>query len=84
MVKPNYDFICILFAILIELEKYAFFKIAFLGRKNVHFVLNILFRRRKLFLAFLEFFILLGIFLGRNYFFLSSFADCANGPAEWA
>ena len=26
----------------------------FLGQKNVHFVLNILFRRRKLFLAFLE------------------------------
>ena len=32
------------------------FKIAFLGQKNVYFVLNILFRRRKLFLAFLEFF----------------------------
>ena len=34
-------FIWILFAILFELEKYAFLKIAFLGQKNVHFVLNI-------------------------------------------
>ena len=42
----------ILFAILFELEKYAFLKIAFLGQKNVRFVLNILLRRQKLFLAF--------------------------------
>ena len=45
MLKSNkcsyLDFIAILF----ELEKYAFFKIAFLGQKNVHYVLNILFRR---------------------------------------
>ena len=43
-------------AILFVLEKYAFFKIAFLSQKNVHFVLNILFRRWKLFLAFLDFY----------------------------
>ena len=42
--KSNKYFIWILFEILFELEKYAFFKIAFLGQKNVHFVLNILFR----------------------------------------
>ena len=39
--KSNYYFICILF----ELEKYAFLKIAFLGQKNVHLVLNIRFGR---------------------------------------
>ena len=57
----------VLFAILFELEKYAFFKIAFLGQENVHFVLNILFRRWKLFLAFLDFFNYLGFFR-RNLF----------------
>ena len=45
ILKSNLYFIWILFAILFELEKYAFLKIAFLGQKNVHFVLNILFRR---------------------------------------
>ena len=39
--KSNYNFSAILFAILFELEKYAFLKIAFLGQKNAHFVLNI-------------------------------------------
>ena len=41
MLKSNkliyLDFVAILF----ELEKYAFLKIAFLGQENVHFVLNI-------------------------------------------
>ena len=45
ILKLNKYFIWNFIAILIELEKYAFFKIAFLGQKNVHFVLNILFRR---------------------------------------
>ena len=45
MLKSNKYFIWTFIAILFELEKYAFFKIAFLGQKNVHFVLNILFRR---------------------------------------
>ena len=44
ILKSNYYFIRILFAILFELEKYAFLKIAFLGQKNVHYVLNIRFR----------------------------------------
>ena len=57
ILKSNYYFIGILFAILFELETYSFFKISFLGQKNVHFVLNILFRRRKLFLVFFIFFI---------------------------
>ena len=34
-----------IFFILFELEKYAFLKIAFLGQENIHFVLNISFRR---------------------------------------
>ena len=55
MLKSNKNFISILFAILFELEKYAFFRIAFLGQKNVHSVLNISFRWWKLFFAFLEF-----------------------------
>ena len=59
-------FLC-LFATLFELEKYAFFKIAFLGQKNVHFVLNILFRRWKLSLAFLEFLYLFRIFLSAEF-----------------
>ena len=50
--KSNIYFIWILFEILFELEKYAF-----LGQKNVHFDLNILSRRRKLVLVFLEFFL---------------------------
>ena len=54
--KSNIYIIWILFEILFVLKKYAFLKIAFLGQRNVHFVLNILFRRWKLFLAFLEFF----------------------------
>ena len=45
MLKSNKYFIWDLIPILFELEKYAFSKIAFLGQKNVHFVLNILFRR---------------------------------------
>ena len=45
ILKLNKYFIWNFIAILFELEKYAFFKIAFLGQKNVHFVLNILFRR---------------------------------------
>ena len=45
ILKSNYDFSGILFSILFKLEKYALLKIAFLGKKNVHFVLNILFRR---------------------------------------
>ena len=44
MLKSNKYSIWIFIAILFELEKYAFFKIAFLGQENVHFVLNILFR----------------------------------------
>ena len=68
MLKSNKYFIWILFVILFELEKYAFFKIAFLGQENVHFVLNILFRRRKLFLAFLEFFYIdLGFFFSAEF-----------------
>ena len=66
ILKSNYDFIGILFAILLEVEKYAFLKIAFLGQKNVHFVLNIRFRRWKLFLAFFR--ILLGFFSRANFF----------------
>ena len=54
--KSNKYFIWVLFEILFELEKYAFLKIAFLGQKNVHFVLNILLRR-QFFLAFLDYFI---------------------------
>ena len=47
------------------------FKIAFLGQKNVHFVLNILFRRRKLFLAFLEFILyFIRIFVSEEFFYL--------------
>ena len=42
--KSNKYFIWILSEILFELEKYAFLKIAFLGQKNVHFVLNNRFR----------------------------------------
>ena len=41
MLKLNKYLIWDFIAILFELEKYAFFKIAFLGQKNVHFVLNI-------------------------------------------
>ena len=51
--KSNYDFSDILF----ELEKYAFFENYIFRPENVHFVLNILFRRRKLFMAFLDFLI---------------------------
>ena len=56
ILKSNNYFIWILFEILFELENMHFFKIALLGQKNVHFILNILFRRWKLFLAFLDFF----------------------------
>ena len=45
MLKSNKFFIWNFIAILFELEKYAYFKIAFLGQENVHYVLNILFRR---------------------------------------
>ena len=55
--KLNKYFIWNFIAILFEVEKYALFKIAILGQKNVRFVLNILFRQRKLFLGFLDFFI---------------------------
>ena len=65
MLKSNNNFYLDFIAILFELENYAFSKIAFLGQENVHFVLNILFRWRKLFLAFLDFyFYLFRIFLG--------------------
>ena len=55
MLKSNKWFYLDFIAILFELEKYTFFKIAFLGQ-NVHFVLNILFRRWKFVLAFLDFY----------------------------
>ena len=45
MLKSNNNFILDFIAILFELEKYAFFKIAFFRPENVHLVLNILFRR---------------------------------------
>ena len=45
ILKSNKYFIWILFANLFELEKYAFSKIAFLGQKNFHLILNIKFRR---------------------------------------
>ena len=57
ILKSNYDFIGILFAILFELEKYCIFENCILVQKNVHLVLNIRFGRWKLFLEFLEFFI---------------------------
>ena len=59
ILKSNYDFIGILFAILFELEKYCIFENCILVQKNVHLVLNIRFGRWKLFLEFLEFFIYL-------------------------
>ena len=69
MLKSNKLFYLDFIAILFELEKYAFFKISFLGQENAHFVLNILFRWWKLFLVFLEFFYTsLGIFFRRNLF----------------
>ena len=69
ILKSKYDFIGILVAILLELENIAFLKIVFLGQKNVHFVLNILFRRWKLILAFFDFFLyfIRNFFFGRNY-----------------
>ena len=51
MLKSNKYFIWDFTAILFELVKYAF-----LGQKNVYFVLNILLRRWKLDLAFLDFY----------------------------
>ena len=54
-IKIKYLFYPEFIAILFELEKYAFL-IAFSGQENVHFVLNILFRRRKFVLVFLDFY----------------------------
>ena len=74
MLKSNKYFIWIFITILFELEKYAFFKIAFLGQENVHFVLNILFRRWKLFLVcFRIFYIYLGFLLFGRILFLFYF-----------
>ena len=69
ILKSNYYFICILFAILFELEKTCIFENCILVQKNVHLVLNIRFGRWKLFLEFLEFFyILLGFYSWRKLY----------------
>ena len=52
MLKSNKLFIWILFSILFELEKYAFFKIAFIAQINVHFVRKLLEDRENLFRDF--------------------------------
>ena len=57
MLKSLFGFYLSLFGILFPLEKFACFKNCILGANKVHLVLNILFRRRKLVLEFLDFYL---------------------------
>ena len=70
MLKSNIYVIWIFIAFLFELKKMYVFKIAFLGQKNVHFVLNIHLDDENCFWHFWNIFIYFQDFFSvrRNYF----------------